>query len=436
MTWRGGGSRRTGYGPQPVRVRTTRRGLARLRAGRRWREFVDADGATGIDARLAPQDYAAVSAVLDRFQRDVFRQARRSGRRDRPDAYRLDAFVAAMTAAGAATGLQLTPDQPDRCRTRPRMTDGVPTATGQASWCWPGSTRPLIRVRRSGWPDRRWPGGGVVGGGVGGRVGVASRPLPGRRTLRSPRVGPVSVAWARSLLGDGLVEVLVHDGVDITTYASATRTVPRSIRTALSTRDQTCVVPGCRRRRGLQIDHRHPYAKGGPTSWDNLNLLCDLHHDHKTHRGARLERHDDHWVWWPPPDPHHPDRPVTPTRAPTGEHLDRWPPPTNPHSPAPPPTPTPAAEPGTRGVAGQRWSRPRRPRRPRRTGGRPAGAGTRPRAPAAWWLAQSVVAKRLSTMTTGAEPSSTSGSGGRHSPRSSMLWRRSVITYGGCGWLK
>ena len=35
--------------------------LARLRAGRRWREFVDADGATGIDARLAPDDYAAVS---------------------------------------------------------------------------------------------------------------------------------------------------------------------------------------------------------------------------------------------------------------------------------------------------------------------------------------------------------------------------------------
>ena len=95
--------------------------LARLRAGRRWREFVDADGATGIDARLAPQDYAAVSAVLDRFQRDVFRQARRSGRRDNPDAYRLDAFVAAMIAAGAATGLNVAAG-----RTRRQVRVGSP----------------------------------------------------------------------------------------------------------------------------------------------------------------------------------------------------------------------------------------------------------------------------------------------------------------------
>ena len=129
--------------------------------------------------------------------------------------------------------------------------------------------------------------------------------------------------------------MLVHDGVDITTYASTTRTVPRSIRTALSARDQTCVVPGCGRRRGLQIDHRHPYAKGGPTTWDNLNLLCELHHDHKTHRGARLERHDDQWVWWPPPDPNRPDRAATPTRAPTGEHLDPWPPTHQPPLPSP-----------------------------------------------------------------------------------------------------
>ena len=303
-----------------------------MRAGRRWREFLDADGATGIDARLAPDDYAAVSAVLDRFQRDVFRQARQSGRRDSPDAYRLDAFVAAMTAAGAATGL-----------TSPAATTG-PTGTANPTGAGAGAgagaaNDSTVRVARP-------PSGG--------RVGVSSvvvlvDALALRRghcqageRCEVPGVGPVSVAWAHRLLGDALVEVLVHDGVDITTYASTTRTVPRSIRTALSIRDQTCVVPGCDRRRGLQIDHRHPYAKGGPTTWDNLNLLCEHHHDHKTHRGARLERHDDQWMWWPPPTPTTPTGPSPPPAPRPANTSTGGPPPTNPHSPTPPPTPPPA----------------------------------------------------------------------------------------------
>ena len=326
--------------------------LARLRAGRRWREFVDADGATGIDARLAPDDYAAVPAVLDRFQRDVFRQARQSGRRDSPDAYRLDAFVAAMTAAGAATGL-ITPTAPTSptsptSLTGPAGVTGAGPDTGGSGQLALTGLDPHPEPDPDPGPDSGLPVGSArPPGGPPGRVGVSSvvvlvdalalrrgHCLAGER-CEVPGVGPVSVTWARSLLGDGLVEVLVHDGVDITTYASTTRTVPRSIRTALSARDQTCVVPGCGRRRGLQIDHRHPYADGGPTSWDNLNLLCELHHDHKTHRGARLERDDDQWVWWPPPDPHRPDRPVTPTRAPIGEHLDRWPPTHQPPLPGP-----------------------------------------------------------------------------------------------------
>ena len=32
-------------------------------------------------------------------------------------------------------------------------------------------------------------------------------------------VGPVSIDWVRQLLPHAIVDVLVHDGVDITTYA-------------------------------------------------------------------------------------------------------------------------------------------------------------------------------------------------------------------------
>lgn len=52
----------------------------------------------------------------------------------------------------------------------------------------------------------------------------------------------------------------------------------------------------------------------------NLNGLCDVHHDEKTHRGARLEVTDTERRWWPPPSPPG----SVPWCAPIGEHLSRW----------------------------------------------------------------------------------------------------------------
>src|SRR6185503_9237003 len=136
--------------------------------------------------------------------------------------------------------------------------------------------------------------------------------------------GPVSVDLARQILPDALVDVLVHDLVDIKAHATMTRHQKRALKAALKVRDRRCVVPGCKRRRRLQADHRHDYAKGGATAYQNMELLCEVHYAEKTHRGARIERTDTDWLWYPPPPaPGQPDPPPgsIPWRAPIGQHL-------------------------------------------------------------------------------------------------------------------
>ena len=122
-----------------------------------------------------------------------------------------------------------------------------------------------------------------------------------------------------------MVDVLVHDLKDIQSYATITRKRKKALDQALKARDRRCVVPGCRRRVRLEADHRHEYAKRGPTSSANLQMLCGKHHDEKTHRGARIVRTDTEWHWYPPPPkPGEPEPPPgsIPWKAPIGEHLN------------------------------------------------------------------------------------------------------------------
>lgn len=114
-------------------------------------------------------------------------------------------------------------------------------------------------------------------------------------------VGQVPVATARSLLGDAFFNVLVSDGIDVTTVTSTKRTVPRALRIALIERDRTCVVPGCPVTDHLEIDHwRVDYAQGGPTALHNLARLCGRHHAMKTTLGWKLAGGPGRWRWFPP----------------------------------------------------------------------------------------------------------------------------------------
>lgn len=96
--------------------------------------------------------------------------------------------------------------------------------------------------------------------------------------------------------------MLVTDGADVKTVAHAGRTIPARLRTALEARDPVCVVPGCDVMRGLEIDHRVPWAHDGPTQLDNLARLCGWHHYLKTHQGFRLSGGPGDWRWSAPED--------------------------------------------------------------------------------------------------------------------------------------
>jgi hypothetical protein len=107
---------------------------------------------------------------------------------------------------------------------------------------------------------------------------------------------------ARDMANDSFLRFIFHRSEDIRAISHFGRTINKSLRTALVHRDRTCVVPGCGVSFGLEIDHILPMAEGGPTTIDNLALLCHHHHFLKTFEGwilTKVDHHDHH-------DPHHP----------------------------------------------------------------------------------------------------------------------------------
>jgi hypothetical protein len=115
-------------------------------------------------------------------------------------------------------------------------------------------------------------------------------------------VGPIPPQLARSMMSDSFLRFLATGDDGIHTVCHAGRTINARLRTALAYRDRMqCVVPGCRSRHLLEIDHTLPVEAGGLTELDNLALLCRWHHHLKTHEHWALTRTEgsdrDHPVW-------------------------------------------------------------------------------------------------------------------------------------------
>jgi hypothetical protein len=117
-------------------------------------------------------------------------------------------------------------------------------------------------------------------------------------------IGSVSVEAATELLGEAMARFVIKSGRDVASVTSSTRWIPPSTAAGLVVRDRSCVVPGCGKRLGLEIDHCEvDFADGGPTTLENLARLCPEHHDMKTHGGWKLVRAEDRWRWLPPKHP-------------------------------------------------------------------------------------------------------------------------------------
>jgi hypothetical protein len=205
---------------------------ARARRFLRHRALSDVEGL--IELRGPIDRTAAVMAALEPYERDQFEIARKSERRELPEALAFDAMV--QLAHDAAAG---------------RFRD----APGRA----PATI--IIRVDKSAF-DR-------------------GRSEPGE-VCEIPGVGPVPVSVARKLSQDAVLKALITDGTDIRSISHLGRTIPARLRTAIEEMYPECAVEGCHVDRHLEIDHKTPVTQRGPTELTNLQRLCPYHHDEKT----------------------------------------------------------------------------------------------------------------------------------------------------------
>ncbi|MDA3624222.1 DUF222 domain-containing protein [Saccharopolyspora sp. WRP15-2] len=91
---------------------------------------------------------------------------------------------------------------------------------------------------------------------------------------------------------------------------TAQRTAPTHIRAALLQRDGVCAFPGCDRPPGTpQAHHVTHWIDGGPTTVDNMIMLCGHHHRIIHSQQWRIALHSGRPVFTPPSD-------VDPSRTP------------------------------------------------------------------------------------------------------------------------
>jgi hypothetical protein len=123
-------------------------------------------------------------------------------------------------------------------------------------------------------------------------VETASDPHEPVQTMVETNQGPVRVSaeTCRRLACDASV-VVIQEGPDgsVLDVGRKTRTVPTPIRRALAARDRCCRFPGCTARR-CDAHHIEHWADGGPTSLDNLMLLCRRHHTLLHEGGISVDR--------------------------------------------------------------------------------------------------------------------------------------------------
>ena len=229
----------------------------RIHQARCLREHIDAEGAWNLHARGTKVDGARIHAALAPVIEELFTDDRRAGRRERPEARAFDALVHAVDAHGPSRG-------------------GL------------GGRR----VRRE----------GLIRCDLGAlRRGV----VDGDEVCEVAGVGPVPVAHAVDLLGEATWRLLVTRGVDVLNVTTLSRKATTAMLAALAWQHPTCAVQGCGRTL-VEIDHRADWAATHRTRLDELDPLCDPHHDLKTYQGWALVAGTGPRPFVPPDHPHHP----------------------------------------------------------------------------------------------------------------------------------
>jgi hypothetical protein len=101
---------------------------------------------------------------------------------------------------------------------------------------------------------------------------------------------PIIAETARRIACDAsVIPVVLGATSEPLDVGRATRTIPTAIRRALIIRDKGCIHPGCPKPADwTDAHHVTPWLEGGPTSLDNLVLLCSKHHWTIHHTGWHI----------------------------------------------------------------------------------------------------------------------------------------------------
>ncbi|MGH3503291.1 MAG: DUF222 domain-containing protein [Nocardioidaceae bacterium] len=127
---------------------------------------------------------------------------------------------------------------------------------------------------------------------------------------------PITASAARRVACDArVIPAVLGSSSEVLDIGRATRTIPAAIRRAVVLRDGGCTFPSCDRPPAwTDCHHIRHWADGGPTSLDNLALLCNAHHRTMHHTGWDMRIAADGRPEFLPPGWLDPDR--TPRRNP------------------------------------------------------------------------------------------------------------------------
>jgi hypothetical protein len=121
---------------------------------------------------------------------------------------------------------------------------------------------------------------------------MVDRAEPGEDTAYIAGFGPVPVSVVRACMDDAFLVGVVMKGTEVAKIKRFGRRFGPEIRDALMVKQRfRCSTPGCTNWLRIEIDHVQPYAKDGPTTYDNGDGKCDTCHDEKT-RQDRLNWDD------------------------------------------------------------------------------------------------------------------------------------------------
>src|SRR4029079_1375849 len=90
---------------------------------------------------------------------------------------------------------------------------------------------------------------------------------------------PIADSLLEQLRADAsITPVLVDDDGAVLAIGRAAPAISEKLRRAVLLRDGRCRVPGCGRRRGLQVHHLMPRSWHGTDEISNLACVCPAHH--------------------------------------------------------------------------------------------------------------------------------------------------------------